>query len=70
MTKKRPKTLTDQLRHHIESADVSRNRIAVDTGIDPASLCRFVAGQTGLSNENIDLLGEYLGLEILKRKGK
>ncbi len=54
----------------IENAEESRYRISQETGIDPASLCRFVAGQTGLSNENIDRLGEYLGLEIVKQKGK
>jgi len=67
MGKKRTK-LSDQLRQAIETADKSRYVLAQETGIDQATLSRFMHGKGGLSTEGMDLLGESLGLELkLKR---
>ena len=69
------KLISDQLREAILSADVTRYRISKDTGITEAALSRFITGGSGLSLKTIDILGEYLGLDITtrktpKRKGK
>jgi transcriptional regulator with XRE-family HTH domain len=62
-----PNGVLDQLRDMIEQGDISRYRIARDTGIDQAALSRFVHGQTGLNFTTIETLAEYLGLEIIIR---
>lgn len=69
------KTLTDQLRQAIEDSGLTRYEIAKRTGIDQATLSRFVTRKLGLSMEALDALGECLGLSIVstrkptKRKG-
>jgi plasmid maintenance system antidote protein VapI len=72
---KKKNLIGDQLREAILSADVTRYRISKDTGITEAALSRFITGGSGLSLKTIDILGEYLGLDITtrktpKRKGK
>jgi transcriptional regulator with XRE-family HTH domain len=62
------KPLSEQLKDAILNADVSRYRIAKETGLTEAALSRFVNGVAGLSLESIDKIGEYLGLEITTRK--
>ncbi len=67
--KKRKKTkISDHIRDAIQSADVTRYRISVETGINEATLSRFMSGKGGMSVETLDKLGEYLGLEIVKKK--
>ena len=61
-------TLTEQLREAIETAGVSRYRIAKETGVSAAALSKFVLGQRGLSNKAMDAVGEYLGLSIWKKR--
>ena len=69
--KKRKKTkISDQIRDAIESADVTRYRISVETGINEATLSRFMNGTGGMTVETLDKLGEYLGLEIVEKKKK
>ena len=58
------KSLTDQLRYAIKRADVTPYRICKDTQIDPASMSRFLSGQTGLSMDHLDAVCRYLGLEL------
>ena len=67
MTRK-PKKISDQLREAILSAAITRYRIAQETGVSEAVLCRFVNGDCGLSLDTIDLLGEYLGWSITTGK--
>lgn len=62
-------TITDQLRQAIETCDETRYRIAKNTGISEASLCRFVWGEP-MRGDNIDTLGKYFGLELVKRRRK
>lgn len=69
------KSVLDQLRERIEHGDVSRYRIAQDTGIDQAALSRFIHGQTGLNFTTVETLADYLGLEVIirpksRRKGR
>ncbi|MCC6679455.1 MAG: helix-turn-helix transcriptional regulator [Phycisphaeraceae bacterium] len=59
--------ILDVLRKRIERGDVSRYQIARDTGIDKASLSRFMHGHTGLNVATAEKLADYLGLEIIIR---
>ena len=65
MAKSKP--LSEQLRDAVRNADVTRYRIAQDTGITEGQLCRFVHGQSRLTLDTIDVLAEYLGLELVQR---
>ena len=67
-TKRQP--ISEQLKDAILNADISRYRIAKETGLTEAGLSRFVNGVAGLSLESIDKVGECLGLEITTRKRK
>ena len=75
MTRKRPK-LSDQLRRAIDTCGKSRYEISRETGIDQATLSRFMNDKGGLSMPVLDLLTDYLGLNITaaskpqKRKGR
>lgn len=62
------KRLTEQVRQAIETCGKTRYQISQDTGIDQATLCRFMGGKGGLSNPILDTLGEYLGLRIVVDK--
>lgn len=69
MSKSKPKpTMTDVLKAAIEQSGVSRYRIAQDTGILETSLSRFMRGETSLRLDKADVLAEYLGLKLIKRK--
>ena len=48
MTKKQAKQFSDEIRAAVETCGKTRYRIAKETGIDAAVLCRFVQGQVGL----------------------
>ena len=63
------KLFAEVLRAAIEDAPVTRYRISQETGISESHLCRFVQGTRGLSLENLEVLCEYLGLQLVK-KGK
>lgn len=60
-------SLTDQLRHFVESAEISRYELWKITGIDQAVLSKFINGKGGLSMESLDKIGEVLNLQITKR---
>jgi transcriptional regulator with XRE-family HTH domain len=74
----KPKLISEQLREAMRNADVSRYRIAKDIGVTEALLSRFMNGITGLGQETIDKIGEYLELRLVgperprkpKSKGK
>jgi transcriptional regulator with XRE-family HTH domain len=61
------KTVSERIRQAVETADVSRYRIALETGIEQSALSRFVSGERGLSQEAIDALAEFFGLELVAR---
>jgi plasmid maintenance system antidote protein VapI len=63
-------TVSEQIRRAIVEAEVTRYRIAQDTGLDEATLCRFISGERGLSMMAIDRLAEYFGYKLVKSKGK
>ena len=66
--KRKPVKLSEQVRRAIETCGKTRYQISQDTGIDQATLCRFMGGKGGLSIPVLDTLGEYLGLRIVVDK--
>lgn len=65
------KPLSEQLRDEIEKAGVSRYELSKATGVSQCSLSKFVLRQRpGLSFDALDRIGEYLGLEIVKKQPK
>jgi transcriptional regulator with XRE-family HTH domain len=60
--------LTDQLRKAIDASGKSRYQIAKETGLDEATLSRFIHGKGGLSMEGLDAIGKSLGLRIVTDK--
>ncbi len=58
--------ISEQLRQAILAADVSRYRIAKETKISEALLCRFIKGDSGLGQASVDKIGEQLGLQLVK----
>ena len=66
--KKAKRPLTDALKTAIDRSGVTRYRIAKDTGILETSLSRFVRGETSLRLDKADVLAEYLGLELVKKR--
>ena len=65
----RKRTFTDQIREAVKASGYTRYRIAQETGIGQDVLCRFVAGDSSLREENMNTLTAFLGLEVV-RKGK
>ena len=64
MAKKRI-SLSDQLRRVVDDCGVTRYRIAQDTGIDASTLCRFMSGERGLPMNTVDVLADYLDINII-----
>ena len=63
-------SFTDQIRRAVLSSKMTRYQIAQVTGIDKASLSRFVNGERGLSLAAIDILADLLDLEVRQKKEK
>jgi len=62
-------TLTDQIREAVRQSGLTHYRICQETGIDKASMSKFVSGERGLSLAHLDKLAALLGLRITwKRK--
>jgi len=60
--------MTEVLKAAIQDSGVTRYRIAKDTGITEPSLCRFMQGAASLRLDRADVLAEYLGLELVRRR--
>ncbi len=57
--------LSEQLTQAILNCGETRYQIAQATGISEATLSKYVNGHHGLSQETVDILGEYLGLRLV-----
>lgn len=55
------------LRDMIKTCGKTQYRIAADSGVDKAALCRFVHGGS-CKAETIDKLFEYFGLAVVESK--
>jgi hypothetical protein len=60
--------LSDEIRQAVETCGQTRYAISKATGIDQATLSRFVLGQRGLPMKTLDQLADYLDLHITTRK--
>lgn len=60
---------SDQLRRLIETSGESRYAICKATGLQQATLTRFMQGKGGLSVEGLDKLAGHLRWEV-RKKGK
>jgi len=69
MTKRRDK-LTDQIRRAIDKSGVSRYRLWKETGIDQATLSRFMAGKAGMTLKSLDVLADALELRVVAGRSK
>ncbi len=68
MGKSKKPTLSDVLHKAIAESGLTLYRIAKDTGVVKTSLMRFMDGKTSLRLDKADVLADYLGLELTKRK--
>ena len=59
--------IIETIRKHIESCGKTRYRIAQETGVAEAQLCRIMQGKT-CTVETADVLLKYFGLTIAKAK--
>jgi len=64
MTTKKQGKVSDQVRRAIERCGRTRYAISKETGIDQATLSRFMSGAGGLSTEALDAIGELIGLKV------
>ena len=65
---KEPERLTDQLRSAIQTSDKSMGQIARESGIDIATISRFIHGKGGLSMDGLDNIANCLGVRITSEK--
>jgi plasmid maintenance system antidote protein VapI len=68
MTRKAPRTLTEQLRDAIDASGMSRYRICKEIGLPESTMSHFMAGKCGLALATVDRLSELLGLRIVAEK--
>jgi DNA-binding phage protein len=61
---KKPKTLTDQLRAAIVTSDKTMGQIARESGIDIATISRFIHRKGGLSMDGLDSIAHCLGVSL------
>ena len=59
-------TLSDQLRHIIETGELSRYEIAKRSGVDASQLHRFVRGTGRLTTDSLDKIGAVLNLRFVQ----
>lgn len=64
----RKRTFTEQLRHLIETSGESYGAIARATGVDKATISRFMNGRGGLSMPNLDALAAHLGWTVTSKR--
>jgi len=71
-------TITDQIRRAIRDCGLTRYRLAQESGVEEASLSRFMAG-SGITTTTLDALAGVLRLQVtmkgptkalLKKHGK
>ena len=62
-------TVSEQLKAAIKASEETHYRIAKGTGVDTRTLDRFMEGtRSHIRSDTIDLLCEYLGLELCPKK--
>jgi len=56
------------IRDEIEKSGKTRYKIAQETGVDNAQLCRILQGKT-ITLETAEILLRYFGYELTKKRG-
>lgn len=59
-------TFSDQVRQAILKCGQSRYAISRATGVDQATLSRYMAGKSELKTGTLDILFQYLGLRLVQ----
>ena len=67
---RKQQSLTDQLKMAISTSEKSMGQIARESGIDIATISRFIHGKGGLSMEGMDAIGKSLRLRIVADKSR
>lgn len=63
-------SMTQALKRAVKHSDRTIYAIAKETGLQKASLIRFMDGRTSLRLAKADLLAKFLGLELRPRRAK
>jgi transcriptional regulator with XRE-family HTH domain len=61
------KSFNDQVRQLIHASGQTPYRICQATGVQPATMSRFLNRKGHLSPQSLDALAKYLGWEIIQR---
>jgi transcriptional regulator with XRE-family HTH domain len=64
------RTITDAIRQAIVESGLPLQQISEKTGVERASLSRFVRGERSLRLDMVDKLAAYFGLELRKVRTK
>lgn len=56
-------TFSDQIRRAVRDSGLSRYRISLESGVDEASLCRFLQGE-GITSTTLDALARVLRFRL------
>jgi transcriptional regulator with XRE-family HTH domain len=59
-------SLSEEVRRAVTDSEMSRYEIARRTGIAPASLSRFMSGESGLYSMSLDRIALVLGLTVCR----
>ncbi len=69
MAKKKPKTISDQLRQFIADSELSRYEIAKRSEVDASQLHRFLNGSGAMKTDSsLDAVCDVLGLVLTEKK--
>lgn len=63
-------TITEALLEAIAESDMSFKALERETGVLRQSLMKFAAGEQTIRLDNADILAEYFGIQITRRKAK
>ena len=64
------KTIDEVLRDTIAASSIPVLQIEQQTGVQRASICRFIKGERTLRLDTAAVLADFFGLELRKRKEK
>jgi transcriptional regulator with XRE-family HTH domain len=65
---KRRIQLSEQIRRALADCGMTRYAVSKATGIDQATLSRFMSGERGLPMKTLDVLADFLDLNIIVGK--
>ena len=63
-------TMTEAILDAIADSDMSFKALERETGVLRQSLMKFAAGEQTIRLDNADILAEYFGIQISRRKAK